>query len=179
MLVPVGPVMLAGDECTVALTALPCRILAAMRRAILASVLIGCATSTSLYRPQTEAIPAGLSDAEVFAAAVQVFSEQGLVIRQVEPQLGMLTSEWRLAVGSDVPQDTEEHAWRILVANGQLQVFIDCRHHSLTNIEECGDPNRRASDWLRYADFLREDIIYVARVNARKRAGIPASAPAP
>lgn len=151
-----------------------------MRVIVMMAVLVagGCAASLPPYAPRTHVAPAGVTDADLYAASVRVLMDRGWSLRDKDADAGMVATEW-INVGLVPFVGVHYHSWRAVIANGQLRLAIDCELARDGHRYNC-DGNGRNATFAQDAPALRVEIFRAAIERARKRAAgtAPASQPA-
>ncbi len=138
-----------------------------MRKLVLV-LLVGCATPQKAFEPQTVEAEAGVTDKDLYSAAVRVLADEGYSFRDKDSDAGLVSTDW-VEVGN-MMEDKIQHSWRASIVDGELRLLIDCQMYSpsLGKTYECQE-GKRVSSWVEKSDALLEKIQSEARRRARKR----------
>jgi len=136
------------------------------RVAAVAAALVLCAASaakSSSYTPMRNPAAPGVSDGDVYAAAVQVFTDHGWSLRDRDSAAHTVSTEW-IGAGE---YSGMVHSWRAVASGGGLVLSIDCRTvDRLGNPAAICDGDKRADGWVQDQGPLLEEILVRARVLA-------------
>jgi hypothetical protein len=94
------------------------------------------ASGKDSYRPELVASPPGVTDEDLYVAAIRVFADLGYGLQLTDEKAGLVVSGWMLVDTSDWEPDESphsrqrwevHHAWRAIVAEGTFRMAIDCQ----------------------------------------------------
>ena len=132
-----------------------------------AAALLSLASATkSAYRAPDAPAPSGVSDADLYAATIRVFTDRGFGLRDKDVDAGMVSTEF-VQVDNTLGFITL-HSWRAVIAEGTLRLAIDCEMHHEGRIDGCGES--RVDDWIKTEPVLRQEIFDEAERRAKSRA---------
>jgi hypothetical protein len=132
---------------------------------IIAAALVCLASaSAKKYETQSESVE-GVSDDDLFTAAVRVLADEGFSFRLKDREAGEVATEWQdVSIGGT----SYHHAWRVSVAGGEVILKIDCEMQvddlGGKKWVKCGDA--RHEDWVSKAPDLLSRIKNEARDHA-------------
>lgn len=141
-----------------------------------AAALISLASATqSAYKAPDAPAPPGVSDADLYAATVRVFTDRGYELRDKDADAGVVSTAF-VEVDNTLDFHTL-HSWRAVIAEGTLRLAIDCEKRHEGRIDGCGES--RVDDWIKDEPVLRQEIFDEAARRAKKRAHAAPAAETP
>lgn len=142
-----------------------------MRTVVLLIAVVLCAASGATqktYTPEVSEAPEGVTDKDLYAAAVQVFTEHDWGVADKDVDGGIVTSGWIVADSSAIAGVTVFHAWRVMISEGEIKIAIDCQIKNNGSIDACS-ANTRVQSFADQEPSVRGEIVAEASRRARNR----------